>query len=266
MVQKWLSHPLTCGLEIDDPKTTQLRYQIIQQKGFLKKIYQKWYALIASAIPAGDGALLELGSGAGFIKEVLPDFMTSEIFKCPDIDMVLDGTHLPFVKGALKGIVMTDVFHHISEPRSFLVESARCVRPGGALIMIEPWVSAWSKQIYGRWHHEPFDPGAESWEFPSSGPLSGANGALPWIVFQRDLKKFEMEFPQWQINMINPFMPFLYLLSGGISMRSLMPGWSFGAWQFFENCFQPWMDSWAMFSFIVLNRNHYMAEELKCSF
>ena len=40
--------------------------------------------------------------------------------------------------------------------------------------MIEPWVSAWARFVWGRLHHEPFAPEASSWRIPSSGPLSGA--------------------------------------------------------------------------------------------
>jgi hypothetical protein len=57
--------------------------------------------------------------------------------------------------------------------------------------MIEPWVSTLSRPIYTRLHHEPFNPDAKDWSFPDTGPLSGANGALPWIIFQRDRHHFE---------------------------------------------------------------------------
>jgi hypothetical protein len=33
----------TSGLNIDDPHTTQVRLRIIQQKKFLRQIYQEWY-------------------------------------------------------------------------------------------------------------------------------------------------------------------------------------------------------------------------------
>ena len=107
------------------------------------------------------------------------------------------------------------------------------------MAMIEPWVTPWSRFVYTRLHHEPFQPETPSWELPTSGPLSGANDALPWIIFARDRIKFEQEFPQWQIEMIKPIMPFRYLLSGGVSLRGLAPGWSFGMWRQLENASQP---------------------------
>lgn len=91
--------------------------------------------------------------------------------------------------------------------------------------------------------------------FLQPDPFLEANGALPWLMFERDWIQFEQEFPQWRIQIIKPFMPFCYLISGGMSMRSLMPGWTFGFWRGLESLFQPWINYWAMFAFIVLIKN-----------
>jgi hypothetical protein len=40
MLKSLLAHPLTCGLDLDDPRTTELRRRIIQEKSFLRQIYQ----------------------------------------------------------------------------------------------------------------------------------------------------------------------------------------------------------------------------------
>jgi SAM-dependent methyltransferase len=254
MLKSLLAHPLTRGLDIDDPQTTHLRQQIIQEKSFLRQIYQEWYRAIVASLPPGQGAVLELGAGAGFMRDFVPDLITSEIFYCPNIRAVLDGSCLPFVARSLRGIVMTDVLHHLSQPGFFFAEATRCVRPGGVVAMIEPWVTSWSRFVYSRLHHEPFQPETRSWDLPNSGPLSGANDALPWIIFVRDRQKFEQEFPQWRIELIKPMMPFRYLLSGGVSLRSLTPDWSFGLWQQIESALGRWSNQLAMFAQIVLRR------------
>ena len=254
MLKHLFSHPTTRGLALDDASTTALRLKIIHEKPFLKKLYEDWYNKIAAALPSGDGKVLELGSGAGFMKTIIPELITSEVFPCPNVELVVDGSHLPFADNSLRAVVMTDVFHHLSQPRSFLTEATRCVRPGGKIVMIEPWVTPWSRWIYQKFHHEPFLPDAPTWEFRSTGPLSGANGALPWIIFQRDRSQFEAEFPHWQIKTIKLMLPFRYLLSGGVSLISLQPSWSYGFWCDLENALQPWMDKLAMFSLIELER------------
>ena len=249
LVKSMLAHPLTRGAGLDDPRTTALRRRIIQEKPFLRRVYREWYEMLAADLPGGEGRVLELGSGAGFFHEIVADAICSEIFLCPGIDAVLDGQRLPIADASLRAIVMTDVFHHLPRARDFFREATRTVRPGGVVAMIEPWVTGWSKLIYTKLHHEPFRPDAAEWEFPSTGPLSGANGALPWIVFHRDRATFEREFPQWHIERVDPIMPLRYLLSGGVSMRSLVPALLFRPIAMIEKLSGQ---SGAMFAHVVL--------------
>jgi SAM-dependent methyltransferase len=254
MLRSILAHPLTRGRSIDDPVTTDLRRSIVISKPFLRAIYEDWYRAIRDRVPDGEGSVLELGSGAGFFEQFLPDVITSEVFECPGVQRIVDARQLPFDDGELRGIVMTDVLHHIPDVAAFLREAARCLRPGGVVTMVEPWVSPWSQLIYTHLHHEPFEPEVERWDFPAKGPLSDANGALPWILFERDRKRFEAEFATLKIEEIRPMMPFRYLVSGGISMRSLMPGFTTPVWKLIEKACEPQMKRLAMFSLISLRR------------
>lgn len=254
VVKRLFSHPDTRDLGIDDPRTTDLRKGIIQSNKFLWRIYDEWYRLISACIPEGSGKVLELGSGAGFLTRYVPELIASEVFPCSGIQLVLDARELPFSSGSLRSIAMVDVFHHIPGSRAFLTEARRCLRSGGSIVMIEPWVSMWSRLIYTRLHHEPFECDAPDWTFPSEGPLSGANGALPWIVFQRDRRLFELEYPELKIQAVRPFMPFRYLVSGGVSMRQLTPGFAFEPWAKLEAVFCNWPDRWAMFALIHITR------------
>jgi SAM-dependent methyltransferase len=251
-MQTWLAHPRTAGLTVDDPQTTFLRRQIIQQKRFLRLIYEEWYAAIAAALPEGPGPVLELGSGAGFLQEILPGLITSEVFWLPGVKVVLDGQELPFASGSLKGLVMTNVLHHLPRVRRFFAEASRCLKPGGVVVMVEPWVTSWSRFIYGRLHPEPFWPEAAAWEFPPKGPLSGANEALPWIVFARDRAVWDREFPQLQLRQVELGLPCRYLLSGGLSRLSFAPAWSFGCWRRLEGLLKPLLPRLAMFARIEL--------------
>ena len=247
-----LAHPLTRGLDIDSPDTTALRRRIVREKAFLRKLYEEWYRRIGEALPSLPGDVVELGSGAGFMSECIQGLVTSEVFPTPGAQLVLDGARLPFAAGTLRAIVMTDVFHHIAAPRAFLSEAQRTLKPGGRVVMIEPWVTRWSRFVYRRFHHEPFDPEARTWEFPSTGPLSGANGALPWIVFERDRATLEREFPDLHVQEIRPLMPVAYLWSGGVGMRSLAPGFAYGPWRALERAVERRA---AMFALVVVERN-----------
>lgn len=250
-----LAHPLTRGLNLDDPATTELRREIIKSKGLLRQVYEQWYTIIRDALPNG-GPVLELGSGGGFLKESINDLITSEVFYCQHVALIANALALPFARASLGAIVMVDVLHHIPDVSQFFRHAEYCLRTNGLLLMIEPWVSRWSRFIYTKFHHEPFRPYATAWSFPSTGPVSGANGALPWILFERDRAVFEREFPEFEVSTIHPMMPFQYLASGGVSMRSLAPGWTSSAWKLLESALRPWMKDWGMFAFIVLRRRH----------
>ncbi len=252
--KRLLAHPTTRGLSLDDPLTTQQRRDIIQGNRFLWRIYDEWYRMISSRVPMGAGRVVELGSGAGFLGDYMPDLITSDIFICPGIQIVLDARQMPFSPGSLKMIAMVDVLHHVPNIRAFLTQAQRCLRPGGSVVMIEPWVSTWSRFVYGVLHHEPFDPDANDWAFREAGALSGANGGLPWIIFQRDRQQFENEFSGFEIQEVLPFMPLRYLVSGGVSLRPLMPEATFGLWHKLETGLCAWPDRWSMFALIHLRR------------
>jgi SAM-dependent methyltransferase len=254
MLRSILAHPLTRGRSIDDPVTTELRRSIVASKPFLRAIYEDWYRAILERLPIDQGSVLELGSGAGFFQQFVPDVITSEVFECSGVQLVADARSLPFASGDLRAIVMTDVLHHIPDVAAFFREATRCLRPGGVVAMVEPWVSPWSRLIYTHLHHEPFEPEVERWDFPANGPLSDANGALPWILFERDRKRFEEQFPELRIEEVRPMMPFRYLVSGGVSMRTLMPGRTTSLWKFIERACEPQMKRLAMFSLISLRR------------
>jgi len=251
-LNRLLAYPATRGMNVDDPNTTLLRRRIVQEKKFLNRIYREWYGRIAAKMRPGS-RWLELGSGAGFFKEVAPSVMTSEVFPTPGVDRVEDACHLQFAADDLDGIVMTDVLHHIPDVAQFFREANRCVKEDGQLLMIEPWNTPWSNWVYQNLHSEPFQPRA-GWTIPSTGPLSGANGALPWILFHRDRGRFEQEFPDWRIESVELLMPFSYLLSGGVSLRALVPGWMYRPIRWVESRLNQ--GRWAMFAFIELTRQN----------
>jgi len=251
-VKAALAHPLTKELSIDDPETTVLRAEIIRQKAFLRRIYQSWYRLLIENIPAGDGQVAEIGSGAGFLKELYSAAITSEVFHSVNIDIVYNAISMPFKAGSLRSLLLVDVLHHIPDPGAFFSEAMRCVKSGGRCLMVEPWNTGWSRWIYKQLHHEPFDVNGE-WTIPISGPLSGANGALPWILFERDREIFSRRFPEWRISGITPMMPLVYLLSGGISLRSIFPAWTYPLFRKGETSV-GFEKKAAMFALIILDR------------
>lgn len=252
---KWLELPETKNIrDLDDPSTTLLHGQIIRKKKFLSNIYLDFYGIFKSSVcDVKSKTCVELGSGGGFIKEVIPNVLTSDILKLPDIDRCFSVLDMPFEDSSVDAFFMIDVLHHVPDAAVFLSEMNRCLKPGGKIIMIEPANTLWGRFIYQNFHHEPFEPNA-GWTLPGEGPLSSANGALPWIIFQRDRNKFEADFPSIKIRSLRPHTPFRYLLSGGVSKCQLIPGFMYGVVRAIENFLSP-LNGWiGMFQTIELEK------------
>lgn len=219
----------------------------------MRRIYVEWYQLLKKWLPEEARVVIELGSGPGFISQEIPNAITSDILYLPYLDMVMNGRHLPFCKQCLDALLMVDVFHHISDAGSFLDEVSRVLKAGGRLVMIEPWLTSWSKWVLTRFHHEPMDFNAVEWAFSSDGPLTGANQALPWIVFNRDSILFSEKFPDLRVMLIQPIMPLTYILGGGFSHRFSFPGFTY---PFFSTIDRRLMDPErrGMFALIVAEK------------
>ena len=100
--------------EIDSPDLTVDRIAQLKAKRSLKHIYDQNYAWFADEVEKlGGGKCLELGSGAGYLKEVIPDLITSDILELPNIDIVARAESLPFKDGELMGILAMDVLNQL---------------------------------------------------------------------------------------------------------------------------------------------------------
>ncbi|MBN1130117.1 MAG: methyltransferase domain-containing protein [Chitinispirillaceae bacterium] len=224
----------------------------IFRKPLLKRIYEGWYDTIAANLPLCEGPVLEFGCGAGFLGERISGHVATDLVKTPWVSCVADGTAFPFKTGTSRAIVLVNVLHHLHKPVHFFAETERCLQKGGAVLLIEPWVTHWSRFIFTFLHHEPFDSRDTKWEHRRAGPLSGVNSALPWIIFQRDRERFETLFRTLRIERIDPFMPFMYLFSGGLTPFTFAPSRAFGPLESLERRFSGVMKSWAMFAFIKI--------------
>ncbi len=252
-VRRVLSHPLARHLDLDAPATAAVHRRIIEEKPLLLDVYDEWYSALTEAI--GDAhPVLEIGSGAGHLATRVPGLLTSDVQGMPGIRVVLDAHQLPFGTQSLGAIAMTNVLHHLSDVRAFFHEAARTVTPGGVCVAIEPWVTPWSAFVYRHLHHEPFDPEASDWSLPTQGRLSGANDALPWIIFDRDRDRFERECPDWTVETVRLGWPMRYLLSGGVSLRALLPDAARGLLRRMDRRLERRAERWAMFALVVLRR------------
>lgn len=222
-VLRLLENPEIRGLSADDPRAIEVYRRVIQTKPLLWDVYRSFYrefVKVSGRVPPGPQ--VEVGSGGGFLKQYLSSVITSDILDLPHVDRVFAAESIPMGDATVSAFFLLDVFHHLRDPGQFLGEVQRCLKPGGRLVMIEPANTLWGRFVRRNFHHEPFDDEG-GWEPVDTGRSAPANLALPWIVFVRDRGRFEEAYPELVLVRYEPHTPFRFLLSGGISYRTLVP-------------------------------------------
>src|SRR6185369_16049896 len=85
-----------------------------QKKPILQAIYREFHRLIAARLSGLDRPLIvELGSGIGNIKDVIPACLRTDLFPNPWIDQVENAYALSFADGTVSDLILFDVFHHL---------------------------------------------------------------------------------------------------------------------------------------------------------
>lgn len=130
--------------------------QAWQRKPVLQLAYRDFHRRIAEHVdPAIPGKIVELGSGIGNIRDVIPNCVRTDLFANPWIDQVENAYRLTFADGAVSHLILFDVFHHLEHPRTALRECRRVLAPRGRVIIFDPYVSLTGRIVYGPLHHEP---------------------------------------------------------------------------------------------------------------
>ncbi len=241
---------------LDLPQTTIDSVKIIQQKKIFKNVYSDFYTIFQShSQNLPHGKRLELGSGAGFIKDFIPDVITSDVIKLPMCDRVINAEKLPFKKNTLSAIYLLNTFHHIKNPTKALNEFNRVLKKGGKVIMIEPNNSFWGRFVYKNFHYEDFDEKITKWKVTGKGPLSDANNALPGVIFKRDQAIYQVKYPHLPVTVLSSHTPIMYLLSGGLKKRQLVPTFTYQGFKWLEKILSPLNNHFGMFITIVLTKN-----------
>lgn len=237
---------------INTNKALKIHQNLIENKGYLNNLYIDFYNILGS-VKTRKGKKVELGSGAGFIKKIIPDIVTSDVIKGRGIDLVFSASKIPFRSASISAFYMLDTFHHIKDAEKALDEMSRVLIKGGKIIMIEPFNTLWGKFIYTYFHYEDFD-AKGSWKIKGTGRLSDANDALPWIIFVRDRAIFEIKFPNLKLRKITVHTPISYLISGGLTKPQLLPSFTFRTIRFIEKLLGPLNNYLGMFATIEIEK------------
>jgi SAM-dependent methyltransferase len=246
-------------LDPDSADVTTAHREVVRRKPMVRRLFERFYRECRQADERwfGDcpGLRIEIGSGSSFLKELYPDVLSSDIKALPFVDLVARAERLPVRDGSVRAIYGMNVFHHFARPREFFRELVRVLAPGGGAVLIEPYYGPVARGLFRNLHaSERFDPDVADWDSTAaSGPMSNANQALSYVVFVRDRRRFEQEFPQLELVLDRPHTQLSYLLSGGVNFRQLVPDRAVPAVEWVERALRP-LDRWLAIQHTVVLR------------
>ena len=233
--------------------------QIWQQKKILRSIYKDWYKKITKDLVKGK--TLELGSGIGSFKQFYPDIISSDIVVCEWLDKCIDAQKIPYQQASLSNIVMIDVLHHLGNPLTFFKQAHRVLKPGGRLILIEPFPSPFSLIIYKIFHPEPFIFNQNIFSLRSADKNHknpwDSNQAIAYLLFYKHIKQFNKIFKNNLTIIKKQKFSFLaYPLSGGFEHKQFLPDWLFPLVWLLERLLTPFRDLFAFRCYLVIEKTH----------
>lgn len=246
-------------IDFDSDQSGEEALQIMLSKKCLydvyKEIYENMMNLKNKFLLSGD-KILEIGSGGGFMKNLYPNIITSDVREIKGVDMQVNAMDMPFEDNSLDAILGVHVIHHIPDINAFFKEADRVLKPGGGIVCVEPYWSPIAKFLYKNIHPEPFDESAEKWELDLEGPMSGSNQALSYILLKRDKEKFKRKYPQFSLEYQKPFGFIRYIATGGIWLKPKLPEFMFPILKGFEYILTPIMPFIAIHHIFVLRKNY----------
>jgi hypothetical protein len=202
------------------------------RKPVLRRAYRAFHERIAQHIDRSlAGKIVEIGSGIGNIRDVIPGCIRTDLFSNPWIDQVENVYALSFKNGECSHLILFDVFHHLRHPRTALQECRRALEHHGRVILFEPYVSLAGRVVYGPLHHEPIAlgdpivPNAPASFAPQGDPYYAAQGNATRVFWNGEHQEI---LDGWEVIARERIGAWPYALTGGYSKPQLYPSSMYG--------------------------------------
>jgi SAM-dependent methyltransferase len=198
-----------------------------RRKPLLRQVYRDFYSEIARELRRDLlGETVEIGSGIGNLKTVVPEALATDIFPNPWLDRVENAYALSFEDASVANLILFDVWHHLQYPGSALIEFHRVLAPEGRLIIFDPAMGMLGRIVYGFFHHEPLALTDEiRWRAPDDfSPAKmtyyAAQGNAQRVFFSSEGAG---ELDDWRTVRRSLFAGIPYVASGGFRGPQLYP-------------------------------------------
>lgn len=218
----------TIDMNMDDSLRITAHKKILRKKEILKYVFKRVhdrFDYLDKKYLIGNGVRVEIGSGVAEMKVNYKDVLSSDVVPNPELDLIIDAMDMNLESNSVRVLFLNNTFHHIPDVTKFFKECERVLIKGGGLIILEPYYGPLARILYKNlFKSESFDISQKSWLQENASAMVGANQAMSYIVFKRDREIFEKEYPRLHIIKSERSKDWLlYLLSGGLNFRQLIP-------------------------------------------
>lgn len=177
---------------------------------------------------AGDGDVLDIGSGVGFLKLDYPNVTTSDVVKTPFVDCAVSAYDIGSSGCRWDAIVAMDVLHHLREPMRFMRSASESLKPEGRIVLVEPAATPFGRWFYRSFHHEPCKPDRLKAPYlfeADDADGNFANMGMGWAMFQRDRASMEpcLATVGLTVRSVRFRDVLAYPATGGLSRSQMLP-------------------------------------------
>ncbi|MDI9238740.1 methyltransferase domain-containing protein [Lysobacter sp. LF1] len=260
-ITDWLLEPEVAGCPVDGLARFEAHRSVLRRKQMIRSVFDEFHQVFTDLDRKhldSEGLLVELGAGVYPVRETVPEVLATDVVAAPHLDKVIDAGAMDFPNESVHAFYLQNVFHHFPDPDRFFAELERTLAPGGGAILIEPASGPVASWLYPRlFATEGYDKTASDWRTPVGGPMSGANQALSYLVFDRDRARFEASHPALEIVHRDalPNWP-RYLVSGGLNFRPLLPSFMTLPLRWMESVLSPLRSLLGLHRVIVLRKRN----------
>ena len=123
-------------IDFDSVESSEFAQKVLREKKCLRDIYVEMYQEmmgVKNRYLIVGGKTVEIGSGGGFIKDIFPEVVTSDVKAIRGVDMVFSADKLPFADNSVSAIFAVHVIHHIPDITRFCAKQSAFLCLGAGL-------------------------------------------------------------------------------------------------------------------------------------